>query len=235
MESGPARYPEIAKKYQPLTPRTDRLAVDINIVDRYQDVYPTKQQTGVELFELVHTASQAFSRVALYFENSILPSDTKLLSFAGGSPRSFERSADSLTVDCPPGLGWRHEGPVLVDGQLWPVLDGGTVWLPVGKHVVKSGIEEVPLRIIGFNGTLTGAKVAGSRVSLDYESNGRAIALIDRTPGEVSVEAGRPAVVLPGRGSNRDTVAARPAHSCNRCRATRYASICCRSTIAKGR
>ena len=77
---GPQRYPEIAKRYQPLTPRTDKLAIDINIVERYQDVYPTKQQTGAELFELVHLASTAFPRVALYFENSILKPDLALLA-----------------------------------------------------------------------------------------------------------------------------------------------------------
>src|SRR6201999_21321 len=69
---GPERYPEIAKRYRPLTARTEKLAIDINIVDRYQDVYPTKQQTGTELLQLVHLASTAFPRVALYFENSIL-------------------------------------------------------------------------------------------------------------------------------------------------------------------
>jgi hypothetical protein len=42
---GPQRYPEIARRYQSLTRRADKLAIDINIVDRYQDVYPTKQQT----------------------------------------------------------------------------------------------------------------------------------------------------------------------------------------------
>ncbi len=65
---GPQRYPQIAARYQPLTSHRSRLAIDINIVERYQDVYPTKQQTGTELFQLVHTAAQAFPRVALYFE-----------------------------------------------------------------------------------------------------------------------------------------------------------------------
>ena len=36
----------------PSRPKPEHLAIDINIVDRYQDVYPTKQQTGTELFEL---------------------------------------------------------------------------------------------------------------------------------------------------------------------------------------
>ncbi|MBM3724007.1 MAG: hypothetical protein FJW40_01085 [Acidobacteria bacterium] len=33
---GPQRYPEIARRYQPLTRRPERLAIDINIVERYQ-------------------------------------------------------------------------------------------------------------------------------------------------------------------------------------------------------
>ena len=58
------------------------LAVDINIVDRYQDVYPTKKQTGVELLELVHAAAASFHQVALYFENSLEKQDLALLPAA---------------------------------------------------------------------------------------------------------------------------------------------------------
>ena len=102
---GPQRYPEIARRYQALTPRSDRLAVDINVVDRYQDVYPTKQQTGVELFELVHMASAAFSRVAVYFENSISPSDMKLLPAAAVAPRSEQRTVEGRDIGLSSGIG----------------------------------------------------------------------------------------------------------------------------------
>ncbi len=90
---GPQRYPEIAKRYQPLTPYPERLAIDINIVDRYQDVYPTKQQTGTELFELVHMAAIAFPRVALYFENSILKPDLALLAASSSVVTRYARLA----------------------------------------------------------------------------------------------------------------------------------------------
>lgn len=80
--AGPRRYLEIAQKYG----TNPRLAIDINIVERYQDVYPTKQQTGVELFQLVHYAGQGFRRVAVYFENSILTPDYPLLSAATAPP-----------------------------------------------------------------------------------------------------------------------------------------------------
>jgi hypothetical protein len=68
---GPKRYPEIAERYKPLTLQQSKLAIDINVVERYQDVYPVKRQTGTELFELVHEAGQSFPRVALYFETRL--------------------------------------------------------------------------------------------------------------------------------------------------------------------
>jgi hypothetical protein len=68
---GAQRHRAIAENYQPLTPHRDKLAIDLNIVDRYQNVYPTKQQTGTELFQLVHEAALHFQRVVLYFENSL--------------------------------------------------------------------------------------------------------------------------------------------------------------------
>src|SRR4029078_8594382 len=82
---GPQRYPQIAARYQSLTPQVEKLAIDINIVERYQDVYPTKQQTGSELFALLHLASTAFPRVAVYFENSILAPDLQLLPSAAAA------------------------------------------------------------------------------------------------------------------------------------------------------
>ncbi|MGC2656725.1 MAG: hypothetical protein WA324_02030, partial [Bryobacteraceae bacterium] len=62
---GASRYATMAAQYHQLTPDASHLAIDINVVERYQDVYPTKKQTGVELFEAVHQAASAFGgRVA---------------------------------------------------------------------------------------------------------------------------------------------------------------------------
>jgi len=46
---GPERYTEIGRRYKELTTDTSRLAIDINIniVERYQQVYPTRKQVGV--------------------------------------------------------------------------------------------------------------------------------------------------------------------------------------------
>src|SRR5205823_1443931 len=179
---GPQRYPEIAKRYQPLTDRVDKLAIDINVVDRYQDVYPTKQQTGTELFELVHLASGAFSRVALYFENSILAPDLKLLPSAAACVRRVESIGSTWTIESPQGVGMAWSGPALVDGKPWPVLDGATVWLPAGSHRIE-GADKMAHRILDFNGDLESASiVSDGSVELAYSSSSRAIATVETRP-----------------------------------------------------
>jgi len=195
---GPQRYPEIARRYQALTSRSDRLAVDINVVERYQDVYPTKQQVGVELFELVHTASGAFSRVAVYFENSISPSDLRLVPAAAVAPLSEEHTANGVLVDCPAGLGLRWDGPVSVDGAPWPFHNRETVWMPVGRHLAEPGGAEVPVRILGFNGTLLQARWTGVAVEFEYQSDSRAAALLEEPPAGAWVDGKKPLILAAG-------------------------------------
>src|SRR5207248_7365694 len=98
---GPERYSKLAEKYRELTPETRQIAVDINVVERYQDVYPTKKQTGVELFELVHEAAASFHRVALYFENSLEKQDLMLLPSAATTATVTEKNVDEMEIDAP--------------------------------------------------------------------------------------------------------------------------------------
>ncbi len=200
---GPQRYPEIAKRYQPLTPHTGRLAIDINIVDRYQDVYPTKQQTGTELFELVHVASAAFPRVALYFENSILAPDLRLLPAAGAIVPHAERNGTKLRIDSPQSVGVAWTGEALVDGKPWAVGDGSTVWLPPGAHTVEPGAETTAPRVLDFNGGLESAERAGkSGIDLSYESSSRAFAVVDRKPARLEIDGADAPLTFLGSGKS---------------------------------
>ena len=174
---GPDRYSEIARRYAELTPKRDKLAIDINIVERYQDVYPTKQQTGVELFQLVQVASRAFQRVALYFENSIAKPDWPLLPAAGAVTKQYQRSGAKLIVECPQGLGVSWSGGVKVNGRPWPVSDGQTVWLPAGSFVLEPS-NTVTARILDFNGELQTAAARTRGVDLSYQSGSRALAVL---------------------------------------------------------
>jgi hypothetical protein len=185
---GPERYPQIAERYRPIAKREDKLAIDINIVERYQDVYPTKQQTGVELFQLVHLAAMSFPRVALYFENSILPPDLALLSAAAAAPDRLEQSAGKLVVESKQALGVPWEGPALVNGKPWPARDDATLWLPPGAHAIEPAAHEVAWRVLDFNGTVRSAAESRSGVELAYESAARAIAVLNFRPARVEVD-----------------------------------------------
>lgn len=210
----PQRYEEIARRYRPLTPRLDRLAIDLNIVDRYQNVYPTKQQTGAELFEVVHSAAGAFAQVALYFENSILQPDLSLLPASAAVVTRAESIGPKLMIDAPHGAAMRWTGPARVDGQPWPVQSDSLLFLPAGAHSVEAGGESPALRVTHFTGELTSAQVLdGHAVELAYKSSARAFAILNRKPIHVEIDgaayppelAGADALILP-RGQHIVTI-----------------------------
>ncbi len=185
---GPERYPEIARRYRPLTSRHDRLAIDINVVERYQDVYPTKQQTGAEMLRQLHLASLAFPRVALYAEHSLLKPDLALLPAAAAAVEREVRHGRALTVTSRWGAGVRWRGPVRVNGKLWPVAGEGVVWLPPGTHTVEPAAEEPPLRILRLNADLVSAEANGESVEIAYEASARAYAVLERRPTRVLLD-----------------------------------------------
>jgi len=199
---GPKRYPEIASRYQPLTGHADKLAIDINIVERYQDVYPTKQQTGTELFQLVHLASRAFSQVALYFENSILTPDLPLLASAAAVVDKAEQSGPRLIIDSPHGVGVPWQGPALVNGRLWPVRSDTTLWLPSGPNVIEPAPKDAGPRIVDFNGDLRSASASAAAVEFSYQSNARAIAVLNTKPARLEIDGERADLKLPQSGTN---------------------------------
>jgi len=188
---GPERYPQIASRYQTLTKQTNKLAIDINIVERYQDVYPTRQQTGTELFQLVNLASRAFPQVALYFENSILDQDLPLLPSAAATVDKVEQNGTRLTVQSRYGVGVPWRGAAKVNGQTWPVHDDSTLWLAAGLNTIERANKDAPVRILNFNGNIQTASASANGLSFSYQSNARAIAILSARPTHVEIDVGQ--------------------------------------------
>lgn len=185
---GPERYAKLAGKYRELTPDRSQIAVDINVVERYQDVYPTKKQTGIELFELVHQAAASFARVALYFENSLEKQDLALLSAAATTARVSTKSADELQIEAsePTRVSW--QGPVEIDGKLWPVHNDQFVLAPAGKHTLAAGTSSPPVTLSDFNGDIQSAIVSGTRVDVSYTARSRAVAQLGSPVSTIEID-----------------------------------------------
>jgi hypothetical protein len=184
------------------------------VVDRYQDVYPTKQQTGTELFELVYLAAGAFSRVALYFENSILSPDLKFLPAAAASVRRVDEAGDAWTVDSPAGVGVRWPGGAAVDGKPWPLSDGATVWLPAGVHKLSPLAAGPDTRILDFNGDLQSAEaLPEGTLQLAYSASSRAIAILEKRPSALELDGAESVPELLASGPNWALLLPRGRHS----------------------
>jgi hypothetical protein len=184
---GPERYSKLAGQYRTLTPDSANLAVDINVVERYQDVYPTKKQTGVELFELVHEAAISFAHVALYFENSLEKQDLALLP-AAANTASAKSEDGILTLDAlePTRVDW--QGPVDMDGKLWPLQNTRALLAPAGKHRFAASSSQPGVSIADFNGDIRSAVSASDHADLFYKSKSRAIALLGSPVSRVEVD-----------------------------------------------
>ena len=188
---GAERYSKLAEQYHVLTPDRAHLAVDINVVERYQDVYPTKKQTGVELLELVHEAAVSFSRVALYFENSLEKQDLRLLPAAANTATEHVDEAGVLTLDAkqPTRVDW--QGAVEMDGKLWPVQNARTVLAPTGKHRFEASAAQPGVAITDFNGEIRSATSTANQADVAYSSKSRALAVLGNSVSRVEVDGVR--------------------------------------------
>lgn len=185
---GSVRYQRLADKWLTAPLDKNKLAVDINVVERYQDVYPTKKQTGSELYQLVHQASQSFSHVALYFENSIERQDLGLLPVAAANGKMTQPEPDEINVDAPQSIRIAWRGPVELDGRPWPLKDREDVIVPSGAHRLSAGVSDPPVTISAFNGNIRSVAIDGDSVELSYVNTTRALACLASPVASIDVD-----------------------------------------------
>ncbi len=197
---GPSRYREIRKRYEGLTQEPERLSIDLNIVDRYQDVYPTRRQTGAELAQLVHEASANFNQVALYFEYSLRPVDLPLLGLAAARVASWQQADGVVEVKLTGPARLRWNGAARVNGILWPLTDGESLLLPEGQWHIERASEMPATRIRDLNVRLEALTQDDGGYTIHFHSRSNGILLVDSSAGVERVAVGR------GKGSYRISV-----------------------------
>ncbi|MBV8068607.1 MAG: hypothetical protein JO270_01780 [Acidobacteriaceae bacterium] len=186
--AGPERYRKLAGEYARLTRDRSGLGVDVNVVDRYQDVYPTKKQTGVELFQLVHEAAADFGRVALYVENSLEKQDLGLLPVAASLARMQQTSDGAIEIESPGQVRVLSNGLANVDGKPWPVQSSDSILVPFGQHTLTPAAAKPAVTIIDFNGEVRSAVVSNNETDIAYVSGSRAIAVLERPVSLIEVD-----------------------------------------------
>jgi hypothetical protein len=181
---GPSRYREIRKRYQDLTGEPERLSIDLNIVDRYQDVYPTRRQTGAELAQLIHEASASFDQVALYFEYSLRPVDLPLLGPAAARLEAWQESAAATHVKLAAPAKVRWKGNAKVNGMLWPLSDGEWIHLPAGAWQIEPAQAQPAVRVTDLNVRIVAVVEEESGIRIHYTSRAQGTALIESSSGQ---------------------------------------------------
>jgi len=185
---GPERYGKLAEKYRELTPNMRHIAVDINVVERYQDVYPTKKQTGVELLELVHQAASSFARVALYFENSLEREDLRLIPVAATTTKVTKDPNGMLRVEATEDTRVAWTGPATLDGKPWPIANDKSILTPAGNHTLEASATRAAVSISDFNGEIRTAAAASDRADLSYTSRSRAVAVLGSAVSSIELD-----------------------------------------------
>ncbi len=208
---GPSRYRRLGERYRALAPGAE-LGVDINIVERWQEVFPTRQQTGAEFLQLLHYAGEHFSTVLVYIEQSVYPQDMEMVPYAlAGNPR-LARTADRETsVELPRSMFFHataaRKDRILVEGKDWPARENGDVLLPAGRHTVQVKPGEAPeFQLHRLTAELLDADYEGPRaLRFRYRSTSRAAAVFSARP-EILLLDGQAYPLPPGEAPGESTV-----------------------------
>ncbi len=83
-----------------------------------------------------------------------------MLPSAAAVVSRIERMGPKTVVDSASGVGIPWVGGAKVDGQLWPVQDNETLWLPPGPHAIEPVPHFAGPRLLQLTGELKAARVS---------------------------------------------------------------------------
>jgi hypothetical protein len=95
---------------------------------------------------------------------------------------------DELDVNASEETRVLWQGPVEIDGKLWPIQSDQSVLAPAGKHRLRAGTAEPAVRIADFNGKVRSAVGTQTSVDVSYSSRSRAVALFGSPVSVVHVD-----------------------------------------------
>jgi hypothetical protein len=191
---GPERYKVIGEEYRFIMSPENLLSIDINIINRMGEVYPTSKQRGLETYELISNASKHTDKVILYALGTVEDSDMEFAPYTRGSDITVEESAiNEYIIKSNKRFIWETdtEGKVYyVDGEQWPFYSEKGVIIPGGEHSLKiesKSEASSKLRIEGINAEIMDV-VSAKDIIFSYSSDGRFFMIMNKKPREVSLD-----------------------------------------------
>ncbi|HPG40823.1 MAG TPA: DUF2334 domain-containing protein [bacterium] len=199
---GPERYVKILQAYAPLV-KASSLVLDINVVPiRDMDITlaPTRQPTGLELYNLTRAASGILNRVAIYSEASLYEIDFPVIPYVLAGPARERLTNEAWEVETPFTVNALLDADahkdILVNGVIWPAYYRGRVIIPPGHHKIQPvyGTSRFVkrfksnTRLVDISGELLAAASISRGLELEYESNTPNIVILTEEPREVYLD-----------------------------------------------
>jgi uncharacterized protein YdaL len=199
---GPFRYDSLSQTYHAMLPEKN-LIFDINVIPYRsfeKSQAPTRQPTGLELYDFLQSALQDKNRVALYSESSIYSVDLPWLAYTLGrntkenfSSFKWEIQSDyTVTLD----LNAEEHNDIRVNGNLWPAYYKGKVILPPGSHSIQPvsridswrNVLRTTARLADISGELKSCRTLSRGMEISYDSPVRNYIIINEEPQEILVD-----------------------------------------------
>ncbi len=194
----PDRYARFVATYLKRVPDRTRLVFDLNIIpsrNTARTLLPTNAQTGLEFAQMLHHASQASGRVAVYAESTLLPQDFEVMESVLAHGAEVSVQPDRLVVDTPRTVLVRvdPQKTYQLDGQPWPFREFRQLMVPAGKHAIVEGRRkrqwidwsQLTLTLKSLHGELLEGSATPRGLRFRYSAPTRAVALLSKQPYQV--------------------------------------------------
>lgn len=191
-QMGPERYKTLDELYQKHHPEAE-IAIDINIVDRRFEVYPSAKQTGLEFQALLSEASTHFDEVALYAAHTPFYSDLNQAAYALASPNShsqLDQNTYLIEGDVSSRLQVNTLGKsISVNNAPWYAYNDSEILLTSGKSIVKLSVgTPKALHITNFNESFTPIQITANTLKFNYQSKFKTFISFNRRPASLKLD-----------------------------------------------
>lgn len=190
---GPERYKVIGEEYRSIMTDGNLLSIDINVIDRGGEVYPTKKQRGVELYQLINQASKYTDKVILYALATLEEADMELVPYTtSGEIEVLETDDGVYIVRADKRFIWNTDTTdktFYIDGVKWPFVSEQGVLVPGGEHKlrVQHKVSKSKLLIESVNGEISDV-TNNESIHYKYSSGGRFYMVVNQKPARIELD-----------------------------------------------